>query len=221
MTHTGERVMQTLEDVLGSRINIAVLRYLTVTSGGMSGNAIARRLGLQQTSVRLALERLVSAGVLTRTDVGRSAVYELDQDLAFVQTVLVPLFRDESRLRNKLLSSLAQGSHRLNPPPSAVVLFGSAARGERSFRDVDLLCIVPQGHDKLPIQDGIADAYRRVQQEFNVPVSAVVATDSELRTPRLEALKRQVRRDGVLLFGTAPKELHGVSKWQGDAEDAA
>jgi predicted transcriptional regulator len=65
--------MQTLEDVLGSRVNIAVLRYLTAVSGSLSGNKIANRLGLQQSSVRLAFERLVEAGVVTRTDVGRSA----------------------------------------------------------------------------------------------------------------------------------------------------
>jgi predicted nucleotidyltransferase len=210
--------MQTLEDVLGSRINLTVLRYLMVTRGGMSGNQIAGRLGLQQTSVRLALERLVKTGVVTRRDVGRSAAYEMDEDLVFVRTVLVPLFRAESHLRNRLMNSLVQGSRKLVPPPTAVVLFGSAARGERNFRDVDLLCVVVRDNDKLPLQDRVAGAYGQVQKEFNVPVSALVATDTELRTPRLEALRQEVRRDGVLLCGTVPEALHGISTWEGSAE---
>ena len=104
--------MQTLEDVLGSRINIAVLRYLTAIRGSLSGNEIAKRLRLQQSSVRLALERLVETGVVTRTDVGRSAGYELDQRLAFVRALLIPLFREETQLRGKLMSALARGSEK-------------------------------------------------------------------------------------------------------------
>ena len=74
---------------------------------------------------------------------------------------------------------------------------------------MDLLCIASNERDRVALQDGIADAYREVQQAFNVPVSAVVATVSQLGTPRLEALKRQVRRDGVLLFGAVPPALKG------------
>lgn len=114
--------MQTLEDVLGSRVNLAVLRYLSAVSGGQSGNEIAKRLGLQQSSVRLALERLVEAGVVIRNDIGRSAAYKVDQRLAFVRTVLVPLFRAEAKLRDRLLSSIARDSRRLKPKPHAVVV---------------------------------------------------------------------------------------------------
>jgi predicted nucleotidyltransferase len=209
--------MQILEDVLGSRINIAVLRYLTAITGSLSGNEIAKRLGLQQSSVRLALERLVESGVVTRTDVGRSAGYELDQRLAFVRALLIPLFRDETHLRDKLMSILARGSEKLRPKPRAVVLFGSLARGERNFRDVDLLCVVAKESDKSPLHDSIGGAYSHVQREYKVPVSAVVASDAELGSSRLESVVGEARRDGLLLFGSAPHRLRGVRTW--DTED--
>ncbi|HXC25519.1 MAG TPA: winged helix-turn-helix domain-containing protein, partial [Gemmatimonadaceae bacterium] len=63
--------MIVLDDVLGSRVNIAILRYLSAIQGGLSGNDIAKRLEIQQSSARQALERLVDTGVITRTDVGR------------------------------------------------------------------------------------------------------------------------------------------------------
>ncbi len=50
-----------------------MLRLLGRLAGGLSGNAVARRLGLQQFAVRKALERLVARGLVTRTDVGRAA----------------------------------------------------------------------------------------------------------------------------------------------------
>jgi predicted nucleotidyltransferase len=212
--------MQTLEDVLGSRINIAVLRYLTAISGSLSGNEIAKRLRLQQSSVRLALERLVETGVVTRTDVGRSAGYEIDQRLAFVRTLLIPLFREETQLRDRLLSALARGSKKLEPKPSAVVLFGSFARGVRDFRDIDLLCVVAKDRDKSLLHDAIAGAYNPVQREFKVPVSAVVATDAELSSSKLESVVGEARRDGLLLFGSAPRPLRSIRVWETEARRA-
>jgi DNA-binding IclR family transcriptional regulator len=78
-------------------------RYSAAIRGGLSGNEIATRLGLQQSSARQALEHLVAARVVTRTDVGRSAAYELDRELAFANVVLVPLFQSEARLRDDLI----------------------------------------------------------------------------------------------------------------------
>ena len=206
--------MQTLESLLGTRVNLAVLRYLSAVNGALSGNEIAKRLGLQQSSVRLALERLVEAGVVTRNDIGRSAAYQLDQRLAFVQTVLLPLFRAEAKLHERLLDAIARGCTKLKPRPHAVVVFGSAARGARDFRDVDLLCIATREDDKAPIHDGVADVFGQFQREFKVPISVVVATSGELRATRLEAVAREARRDGILVFGTAPADLSGVTGWK-------
>jgi DNA-binding transcriptional ArsR family regulator/predicted nucleotidyltransferase len=209
--------MQTIEEVLGSRVNVAVLRYLAAIRGSLSGNEVAKRLQLQQSSVRQALERLVEAGVVTRTDIGRSAAYELDQRLAFVRALLIPLFREEARLRDRLMGALARGSGKLKPTPRAVILFGSLARGTRDFRDVDLLCIVAKERDKSLLHDAIADRFDQIRREYKVPVSALVVREAELRSPKLESAVMEVRRDGVLLFGTAPGELRGLRALSADA----
>ena len=202
--------MQTIEDVLGSRTNVAVLRYLTAIRGSLSGNEIAKRLRLQQSSVRQALGRLVESGVVTRMDLGRSAAYELDQRLAFVRALLIPLFREEARLRDKLIDALARGSGKLEPKPRAVILFGSLARGARDFRDVDLLCIVAKERDKSLLHDAIATGFDQIRREYKVPVSALVAAEAELKSIKLESTVMEARRDGLLLFGTAPAELRSV-----------
>src|SRR5262245_46150035 len=98
--------MQVLEDILGSRINISILRYLTAIRVPLSGNEIATRLSLQQSSVRKALERLVAARVLTRTDVGRSAAYQFNHGQAFQRSILVPLFHAETQFRYGLIERL-------------------------------------------------------------------------------------------------------------------
>lgn len=212
--------MQTLEDTLSSRVNIAVLRYLTGVSGSLSGNEIAKRLQLQQSSVRLALERLVETGVVTRMDIGRSAAYELDHRLAFVRGLLVPLFRDEAGLRDRLLKGLVRGSNKLDPKPMAVVLFGSLARGRRDFRDIDLLCIATQERYKPLLHDAVAGAFSHIQHDFKAPVSAVIATEAELKSLRLESIVKEARREGLLLSGTVPGDLRGVRIWNAPSETA-
>jgi len=159
-------------------------------------------------------ERLVEAGVVTRNDIGRSAAYQLDQRLAVVQTVLLPLFRAEAKLHERLLGAIARGCTKLKPRPHAVVVFGSAARGARDFRDVDLLCIAAREGDKALIHDGVGDAFDHLQREFKVPVSMVVATRGELGTAKLQAVTREARRDGVLMVGMAPAELSGLAGWE-------
>jgi predicted nucleotidyltransferase len=212
--------VQTLEDALSSRVNIAVLRYLTGVNGSLSGNEIAKRLQLQQSSVRLALERLVETGVVTRTDIGRSAAYELDQRLAFVRALLIPLFREEANLRDRLLNGLVRGSDKLQPKPMAVVLFGSLARGRRDFRDIDLLCIAMNERHKPLLHDAFVGAFHHIQRDFKVPVSAVIATEAELKTSRFESIAKDTRRDGLLLFGTVPEGLQGIRTWNAAAGTA-
>src|SRR5262245_34233192 len=143
--------MQTIDDILGSRVNIAILRHLSAIRGGLSGNEIANRLGLRESSVRKALGRLVASGIVTRVDVGKSAAYEIDRDLEFYRSVIEPLFRAENQLQDKLIRLLLQEIGRLQPKPQAVILFGSVARGARDFRDVDLLCVVSKENDKEPL----------------------------------------------------------------------
>lgn len=208
--------MQTLEDVLGSRVNVAVLRYLTAIRGGLSGNEVAKRLRLQQSSVRLALERLVETGVVTRTDLGRSAAYEVDHQLTFVRALLVPLFRVEAKLRDRLISALARDSSKLHAKARAGVLFGSLARGMRDFRDVDLLFVVANERHKALVHDAVAAAFEKIRRDYKVPVSAIVATEGELKSPKLASAVTEARRDGLLLFGTAPAELRDVRPWTSD-----
>jgi predicted nucleotidyltransferase len=208
-----------LEDVLGSRVNIQILRYLVAIRGGLSGNEIATRLGLQQSSARQALERLVAARVVTRTDVGRSAGYELDRELAFSNVVLAPLFQSESRLRDDLIEALARTCDELGSELESVILFGSLARGERDFRDADLLFIVPRKKDKAQLYDRIAEHFESVRRRFGAPVSAVVVTEAELHSSRVASVMDAARRDGILLFGSPPGLLQNVqARRSGGAE---
>jgi predicted nucleotidyltransferase len=204
--------MQTLEEALGSRVNIAILRHLDAISGSLSGNEIAKRLGLRESSARQALQRLVAAGIVTRTNIGNTASYQLDRELAFHRSVLAPLFRAEARLSDDLVRELIRAVRRLKPAPKAVFLFGSLARGARDFRDIDLLCVVSKERDKEPLHDAVAGDFGSVRRRYKVPVSAIVAAEAELGSARLASIIEAIRREGFLIWGAPSPALREVRK---------
>jgi DNA-binding transcriptional ArsR family regulator len=209
--------MTTLETILGDRLQITILRWLSNVQRPMSGNAIARRLEVPQSSARLALERLVDAGIITRTDIGRSAGYALNNDLAVVQRVILPLFKREGQLRTALLDELAQLSWKLmrvtEPPATFVALFGSLARGDREYRDIDLLVVHPSRDHYELVRDVISDLARPIERRFGVPVRPILVSETDLDTGHAHALGVEVHIDGMGLAGFPPATLAGIASY--------
>lgn len=202
--------MLPLEDVFGDRLNVTVLRLLSQVAGGVSGNGVARRLGLQQSAVRKALERLVERGVVTRTDVGRTAAYALDDRRAVVRRVVLPAFQAEARLRERLRRALQRVAVALRPRPAAVVLYGSVARGAAAPGDVDLLVVLARPEDAEPVRAALLDAVRPIEVRYQLAVQPVVMTAAELAARRDDPLVAAIAADGLLLSGRAPGPLRRI-----------
>jgi predicted nucleotidyltransferase len=204
--------MLPLEELFGERLSVTVLRLLAQVEGGMSGNAIARRLALQQSAVRKALERLVARGVVTRVDVGRSASYALDTRREVVRRLVLPVFHVEAALGERLREALRRAAEQLRPAPAAVVLYGSVARGARAPGDVDLLVIVHRDEDEEPIRSALLDGVRGVETRFQVAVNPVVLTIAELEARAADPLITTIAADGVLLAGRPVGPLRRVRR---------
>ncbi|HEY0776931.1 MAG TPA: MarR family transcriptional regulator [Gemmatirosa sp.] len=202
--------MLPLEDVFGDRLNVTVLRLLSQVAGGVSGNGVARRLGLQQSAVRKALERLVERGVVTRTDVGRTAAYALDDRREVVRRVVLPAFRAEAALGERLRRALQRAALALRPRPGAVVLYGSVARGADAPSDVDLLVVLTRPDDEEPVRAALLDRVRPVEVRFQLAVHPVVLTRDALWDRAADPLIVAVAADGVLLSGRASGPLRHV-----------
>jgi predicted nucleotidyltransferase/DNA-binding HxlR family transcriptional regulator len=214
--------MPTLESILGDRLNITLLRWLSNVRRPMSGNAIARQLGIPQTSARQALERLVATGVVTRTDIGRAAAYALNEDLSVVRRVVVPLFRREEDLRASLLGELVDSIQDLtraasstsSGPARFVALYGSLARGERDYRDIDLLVVSASRDLHSFLRDYLTDVGERIERRYGVPLRPIIVAEAEVTTARVRALVAEVRAHGLGLGGEPPKALVGVRMYE-------
>ncbi len=204
--------MLPLEEVFGDRLNVTVLRLLSQLAGGLSGNALARRLGLQQSAVRKALERLVARGLVTRTDVGRAAVYALDARREIVRRVVLPVFAAEARLGERLRRALQRRALALRPAPAAVVLYGSVARGAAAPGDVDLLVVLADATDEEPVRAALLEATRAVARRYHVAVPRLVLTVGERRARADDPLITAIAAEGLLLSGRVGGPLRQVRR---------
>ncbi len=135
-----------------------VLAVLVRTEVGLGATQIARlaERGSRQ-GVAHVLDRLVEHGLVLaqRTNVGHT--YRFNR-----QHLLAPLLLDALEIRDRVRDLLVEQVATLDPPPVHVSVFGSFARGEGSTgSDIDLLVVVPEGHD--PHDLGWVDQMRAVE----------------------------------------------------------
>lgn len=191
----------TLEEVLGDELNVTALRFFSLVEGGFSGNEIARRTGTNQSSMRKALERLVGLGVLYRSNVGRTARYELNSRRALVRYCVLDLFRSEQGLREHLIENVRNHTENLGPGVIAVILYGSVATGERTWRDIDLLVVADAKARKSHVNRGLEAADQFIREAFGIPLSSRIVSRSYFSSAAGKRLVQTLRDGGVQLHG--------------------
>lgn len=127
-----------LDELLGTRAKVTLLRALIRTRAELTGRELARQVGLDAKTCHAALQELAEQGVVELQRVGRAIIYRLNDKHALVQILLVPLFEREGAL----IEAYAKDLVSLLGTPESLILFGSVARGEeRPTSDVDLLFV--------------------------------------------------------------------------------
>lgn len=85
------RYTHPLDDLLGSRARLRILRYLCSTRGEYSGREIARAIGMGETPAHQALKELADTLVILYRVAGQTHYYRLNENHALVERVLCPL----------------------------------------------------------------------------------------------------------------------------------
>lgn len=210
-----------LEDLLGERRSISVLRVLANVGGGLSGNEIARRVGAQQSAARKALERLVARGIVTRRNIGRTAAYELDERREVVRHVIRPLFRAEKELEQRLWAAIVELVSALRPSPAAVILYGSVARAASEPQDIDLLFVVSSRSAEEALRNQLAELSGAIEEHYRLSIDALFLTETELRSRGHETFVHTLIREGILLHGNPVGPLRRVRRWRPEPSRAA
>ena len=186
-----------IDDVLGSKVKLRILRKLYDDSTPKSGRTLARELGCSHTHAINNLRALEDLGVLVRRRVGASNTYRFNEKSYVVDNMIAPLFRAEHNFMNDLVNRVTEN---LGDNVVKVVLFGSRARGTASPRsDVDIILVVRNVHPREEIELLVADAAAESSVEFGLPIEAFVFSEQEFEAKMQEGkgMWENVKAEGV------------------------
>lgn len=206
------RPTYTVDDLLGSRSRIAVLRVLLGVSVPLNASQIAVRSKLSHVAAASVLSEFASMGVVLSSPAGRATVYWLSRDSVYVENVLEPLFQAERDVPQYLVDDLAWA---FQDEAVSVVLFGSYARGDQTpDSDVDVALVAENPDTKSALESAIAAHASEFRSRFGASLSALTYTREEagMLWETSPSLAESLCRDGVVVSGLSPWE------WRDHAE---
>ncbi|MGH9197034.1 MAG: nucleotidyltransferase domain-containing protein [Acidimicrobiia bacterium] len=183
-----------------------ILGVLARAGAPLNLRTIARLAGISPGQASRVLPRLVDLGVVRRTEVPPSALFELPKG-----SFGAAMVRDLSNAHGALLQEMQKSASKFRPAPTSVVLFGSAATGEASAdSDIDVLVVRPASvTDDDEWTSAVMKWVAHIREFSGNPVN--VLEEDEADIPRLlrsrRSLWESIRSGGLLLAGKALDEL--------------
>lgn len=166
-----------MDDILGNRTQIKLLRLLSRTRSAHTGRELARLIDQSHNTTRYALEELERNGLVVKQQAGRSNLYSLDEDNIIFTEILSPAFK----LEEDLLREVARiFSDKFGEDLVAAIVFGSVAKGEEHPNsDIDLILVFGDEVDPRDKEDEVAEASLQVAKLFGNQVSPILLKSAE------------------------------------------
>ncbi len=198
---------QPLDDLLGQRSKVSILRHLCRTRAELSGRQLAVDLNLSPWACHLALQELVDQGVLAMRAVGHAHLFRLNEGNYVVEQLLQPLFEREANLLEDAVRHIVAD---LPDSVVSVILYGSVARREeRPYSDIDLLVLVAATREHEPVQDLFDRKNESHVGRFGSVLAPLILPVAEFRRRfrQGDALLREIARTGRPIFGASIAEV--------------
>lgn len=200
------RATHSVEEVFGNRSRVRVLRVLNAVSVPLHTARVASLAGLSKPAAATALDELERMGLVASSPAGRSTVYWLVRESAYVQGIVQASFGFESDVPDMLESDLKAW---FSEDALSIVLFGSYARGDQQrASDVDLVLVAGDETSKARLDDAVDRRGAEFRTKYGASLSPIVYSASEagdlwLRAPELF---ESIAKDGVVVHGLRPRE---------------
>lgn len=186
-----------LNDVLGSKIKLNLLRVLSRTRSDHTGRELARLIGYSHNATRSALEDLERSGLVIQRQAGRANLYSIDQDNIIYTDILISAFRIEDELMDRVAETVAKQAGK---ELSSLILFGSVPRSDEDpGSDIDMVLVFKDGTDLPEKEDSVHDAAVEIVRRFGNQLSPILVTESEFEKKKRSktGLWREIAQTGV------------------------
>jgi predicted nucleotidyltransferase len=201
------RFHHVLDDVLGRRSSVRLLRFLVRSGGEHSGRDLARLVGLDHKTCHDALRELAEQGVVSARRIATATAYSLKQDHPLVQGILRPAFENEETLIERYVREAQKLS---GVPVESMIVFGSVARQEEVPRsDVDILVIVKDSRSKAQSEEAFAAAAGSLAAKYGSVPQFIVEERRSFRNKVVHGhpLHSNILREGRVVAGKPIEEL--------------
>ena len=188
------------EDILSSKIKIAVLRLLVrYPSKKYSGRELARLLNSSPSSVLEALELLRHYGLAHKTRIGKTTEWIINKRHLLIAKLSPLLKLDEEFL--SVLCRKIKSAFLKNKNVVRVVLFGSIVKGkEHPDSDIDLFILVKENKHKKQAAFIVNKLNDSLIPLFGNSVSAIIYSSKELKGKKELSLVKHIEEEGEKIF---------------------
>lgn len=196
-----------MDNFLGQKTELAVLRYLVIDREEAGVREIARGVKIGPPNVLRALKVLEGNDILVKKNVGRSVLYRLNTGHYLVEKVIRPLFVNEKNITDELSRFVMKN---IKFPVESAVLFGSIARGrEKDGSDIDVLFIVPNSESVDRITDELLEFNNKAIKYFGNYFSPLVMRRKDFLQKHKagDQLIENIIRDGLVIGGKLISEI--------------
>jgi predicted nucleotidyltransferase len=202
----GQPIRSVIPSITGSVLAVLARSHEPLTGREVENHVkpVASHRGVQ-----LALEGLVSAGVVDRVTKGRSALYSLNRDHVAADGIVAL-----ASMRDELIARMKAAIGGWKAKVRSATLFGSFARGDGGpASDIDLLLVWPERiGDQRASDQQLAQLTTDVLRWSGNPLRVIVLSESQLiaqfgaEEPYLEA----AAREGIALAGTPLRRMRAM-----------
>jgi len=163
------KLKKILDDVLGNKKRINILRTMFRYPGEFTGRHIARLCGLPQTSVQTHLKKLADNDILKINYIGRSRIFSLNEENMLFQP-LRELFLAEDKIVSQLVSlikSFIKNDPKLRDSLINASIYGSILTTEaRPDSDIDLLLLFKDKKDEKIAEGCFSELEAKIYKLF-------------------------------------------------------
>jgi predicted nucleotidyltransferase len=200
------RATHTVDEILGTRSRVKVLRVLRGVRIPLNASQIAARTGLSRPAVAATLEEFAAMGLVGSTSAGQANVHLLVRENVYVDEIVEPLFAAEERIPGILLDALRSA---FGEAAGSVVLFGSYARGDQTAEsDVDVVLVARDAGSKQELEARVDDYGYAFRKRFGATLSALVYDAAEAASLAATAptLADSIQCDALVVSGVHPRD---------------
>lgn len=201
------RFTSVLDDILGHKSRVKILRYLLNTKLELTGRQLSRVIGVHHRTVHTVLKELASFGVVLMQQSGKAIIYKINYNNLLVEKILKPIFEIEKNLLSQAIVAIIKKSR---VSVISAVVFGSvASSSERGTSDIDVLFLVSSKREQAQITEELEKIEYDFILKFGNMLSPLIFTLDEFnkRLKKKDRLIQNIIRQGKSIYGKTIQEV--------------